>query len=83
MDPGSGTTGYGIIVSEPRHMELVLIDIVHTEKYDDHFDRLSRIFHHINDLIREYRPHEIAVEAPFYGKNAQSMLKLGRSSPSG
>ncbi|MCP4122580.1 MAG: crossover junction endodeoxyribonuclease RuvC [Bacteroidetes bacterium] len=79
VDPGSNITGYGVILSDGRSAELVTIGHIQMEKYDDHFDKLSRIFHRITSLIKEYNPQEIAVEAPFYHKNAQSMLKLGRA----
>jgi crossover junction endodeoxyribonuclease RuvC len=79
VDPGSNITGYGIILSTGRDAELVTIGHIHMERYDDHYDKLSRIFHRMMELIQEFRPQEIAVEAPFYAKNAQSMLKLGRA----
>jgi len=79
VDPGSNITGYGIILSDGSNAELLTIGHIKMEKFDDHFDRLSRIFHRISSLIKEFNPQEIAVEAPFYHKNAQSMLKLGRA----
>ncbi len=79
VDPGSNVTGYSIIISERSALQLVNIGHITMERYDNHFDKLSRIYHRIIGLIDEYKPHEIAVEAPFYGKNAQSMLKLGRA----
>jgi crossover junction endodeoxyribonuclease RuvC len=79
VDPGSNVTGYGIIISSGKKIELVTIGHIFMDKYDDHYDKLARIFHRVNELIREFHPKEIAVEAPFYGKNPQSMLKLGRA----
>ena len=79
VDPGSNITGYGIILSSGPDAELVTIGHIAMDKYDEHYDKLSRIFHRMVELIKEYQPQEIAVEAPFYGKNAQSMLKLGRA----
>lgn len=49
------------------------------EKYDDHYDRLSCIFDRVTELIKSYKPNSLAIEAPFFGKNVQSMLKLGRA----
>lgn len=79
VDPGSNITGYGIIAVQGPEVDLLAIGHIAMEKYDDHFDRLSRIYHRVVGLIEEYKPKEIAVEAPFYHKNAQSMLKLGRA----
>lgn len=79
IDPGSNITGYGIIISEGQKARLVTIGHIHMEKYDEHFDKLSRIFHRVTALIKEYKPHEIALEAPIYAQNVQSMIKLGRA----
>ena len=79
VDPGSNVTGYSIVLAEGRSLNLVVLGQIRTEKFDDHYDKLSRIFHRISEVIDSYNPHAVAVEAPFYGKNAQSMLKLGRA----
>jgi crossover junction endodeoxyribonuclease RuvC len=79
IDPGSNITGYGIIISRGQNAELVTIGHIHMEKFDDHYDKLSRIFHRVKALITTYQPHEIALEAPIYAQNIQSMLKLGRA----
>jgi crossover junction endodeoxyribonuclease RuvC len=79
IDPGSNITGFsvvGIITKEP-----VLIDMGcwHLKSGGDHFERLKQISQEISDIIDHYKPSEMAIEAPFYGKNIQSMLKLGRA----
>ncbi len=79
IDPGSNITGYGVIISAGQKTSLVTIGHIHMEKYDQHFDKLSRIFHRVTTLIKEYKPHEIALEAPIYAQNVQSMIKLGRA----
>lgn len=79
IDPGTSTTGYGVIrVSGPKP-ELVSIGFIDLSKYDDHYIKLKHIFDRIVGIIEEYHPDELAIEAPFYGKNVQSMLKLGRA----
>lgn len=79
IDPGTQVTGYSIITSDTRQAELILVGSIHTEKYDDHYDRLCRIYDDVLSIISEYKPDVLAIEAPFYGKNVQSMLKLGRA----
>ena len=79
IDPGSHTTGYGIINSDTRNAELILIGTIYTEKYDDHYDRLCKIYDEVLEIINMYKPDVLAIEAPFFGKNVQSMLKLGRA----
>ncbi|MDP5171542.1 MAG: crossover junction endodeoxyribonuclease RuvC [Bacteroidia bacterium] len=79
IDPGTTLTGYGIIVVDGKKMQLVSLGIIKLSKYPDHPGRLKKIFSRITSIIEEYRPTEMALEAPFYGKNVQSMLKLGRA----
>ena len=79
IDPGSNKTGYGIIKvigSKPQMMAIGVIDL---SKFDDHYLKLKHIFDRVTGIIDEYKPDELAIEAPFYGKNVQSMLKLGRA----
>lgn len=79
IDPGTNVTGYGaigIIKNEPQVISLGVIDL---KKYGDHYLKLKHIFERTIGLIDEYKPDEMAIEAPFYGKNVQSMLKLGRA----
>ena len=79
IDPGTNITGYGLIGVEGRSLRLILIGVLKLNKYEDHMIRLTLIFNRIVSLIEQHHPHEFAIEAPFYGKNVQSMLKLGRS----
>jgi len=79
IDPGTTITGYGVIKiagSEPR---LITIGAIDLSKYRDHYLKLKHIFDRTAGIIDEYHPDELAIEAPFYGKNVQSMLKLGRA----
>ena len=71
--------GFGIIKIVNKKMEFVLMNELILNKYDDHYLRLKKIFERTLQLIDEYHPDEIAIEAPFFGKNVQSMLKLGRA----
>lgn len=79
VDPGTQVTGYGIILSDGNTMELIAIGSIHTEKFDDHYDRLQCIYDRILEIVLAYKPNVLAIEAPFFGKNVQSMLKLGRA----
>ncbi|MBK8443830.1 MAG: crossover junction endodeoxyribonuclease RuvC [Sphingobacteriales bacterium] len=80
IDPGTQILGYSVICSQPKQMARVLeVGILRLEKYEDAHVKLKVIFEKMRSLIRSYRPHEMAIEAPFYGKNVQSMLKLGRA----
>ena len=71
--------GFGIIKVINKKMEFVLMNELILNKYDDHYLRLKKIFERTIQLIDEYKPDDIAIEAPFFGKNVQSMLKLGRA----
>lgn len=79
IDPGTTITGYGIIRISGRNPELITIGAIDISKYDDHFLKIKHIFERTLGIIEEYHPDELAIEAPFYGKNVQSMLKLGRA----
>lgn len=79
IDPGTTITGYGIIRISGRDPELITIGSIDLSKYDDHFLKIRHIFERTLGIIEEYHPDELAIEAPFYGKNVQSMLKLGRA----
>lgn len=71
--------GYGIIVCKASKMALVAQGVIKLSKYDDHALRLKIIFDRVIGLIDEFHPDELSIEAPFFGKNVQSMLKLGRA----
>lgn len=79
IDPGTIVMGYGLIRVSERRPEMLAMGVIHLNKWDNHYDRLQRIFSRIIGIIEEYLPDEMALEAPFYGKNVQSMLKLGRA----
>ena len=79
IDPGTNVTGYGIIRTAGNNAELVTLGIIKLQKIEDPNQKLKMIFERILQLIDEYHPDELAIEAAFYGKNVQSMLKLGRA----
>lgn len=79
IDPGTTVLGYGIIHVQGKNMTLLNFGIVQLHKLENQPDKLKRIFDRIDGLIQEYKPDELAIEAPFFGKNVQSMLKLGRA----
>lgn len=79
VDPGTTVMGYGLIKILDNKPFLLAMGILELNKMDDHYLRLRRIFERITGLIDEFLPDELAIEAPFYGKNVQSMLKLGRA----
>ncbi len=79
IDPGTTIMGFGLISVLDNRMELMQMDELMLKKYDDHYLKLKLIFDRTIHLIDTYHPDEIAIEAPFFGKNVQSMLKLGRA----
>jgi crossover junction endodeoxyribonuclease RuvC len=79
IDPGTTVMGYGLICDRDRKPELITLGAVELGKIKDHFIRLRKIFEYTIRLIDRYHPDELAIESPFYGKNIQSMLKLGRA----
>ncbi len=79
IDPGTSITGYGVIKTIGIVPELIVIGSIDLAKYDDHYLKLKHIFERTISIIDEYHPDELAIEAPFFGKNVQSMLKLGRA----
>lgn len=79
IDPGTNIMGYGVIKSDQLKLKLIQYGVIHLKKYSDHGTKLKMIFDKINELINDYKPDEISIESPFYGKNVQSMLKLGRA----
>ena len=79
LDPGTNIMGYGIITIKGTKIELQQFGVIKLGKVDSHELRLKKIFDRVLSLIDEYHPDEVALEAPFFGKNVQSMLKLGRA----
>ena len=79
IDPGTVVMGYGLIHIQGKEMTLLAMGVLKLDKLKDHPTRLKKIFDRTVEIIREYHPDELAIEAPFFGKNVQSMLKLGRA----
>ena len=79
IDPGTNVMGYGILGVRQRKPELIAMGVIMLSKFDDRYMRLRRIAERVTGLVEQYLPDEMALEAPFYGKNVQSMLKLGRA----
>ncbi|MDO4691414.1 MAG: crossover junction endodeoxyribonuclease RuvC [Porphyromonadaceae bacterium] len=79
IDPGTIIMGYGLIRVVGNKADLLAMGVIHLNKMENHYMRLKRIFDRICGLIEEFTPDELAIEAPFFGKNVQSMLKLGRA----
>ena len=79
IDPGTVIMGYGLIHIKGTNPVLLSTGIIKLDKFEEHADRLKKIFERTIAIIEEYKPDELAIEAPFFGKNVQSMLKLGRA----
>ena len=71
--------GYGLILQKGRELNMLRMGVLKLAKLDNQALKLKRIFERVLEIIDEYHPDELAIEAPFYGKNVQSMLKLGRA----
>ena len=79
IDPGTQVMGYGLISITDNKPSLEAMGVIELKKYGDQYLRLAKIYSRISGLIETYLPDEMAIEAPFFGKNVQSMLKLGRA----
>ncbi len=79
IDPGTSVMGYGLILVNGQKCKLLQFGVIHLSKYTNHAMKLKKIFERIISIIDDFSPDEVALEAPFYGKNVQSMLKLGRA----
>ena len=79
IDPGTNVMGYGVIRIIGNKAELVVMGVIDMRKESDPYLRLGKIFDRVTGIIDSYLPDEMAIEAPFFGKNVQSMLKLGRA----
>ena len=79
IDPGTNIMGYGLIQSRGRDFELISMGSVHLTKIGNPYLKLQKIYERTLAIIDEYHPDEMAIEAQFFGKNVQSMLKLGRA----
>ena len=79
IDPGTLVMGYGLISVHKSNISLVEMGVLQLAKKQDHAERLKMIFMKMESLIKIHKPAAVAIEAPFFGKNVQSMLKLGRA----
>jgi len=79
IDPGTNLMGYGILAVNNRKPRMIALGVIRLSKFEDHYMRLHRIYDRVLGLVDNYHPDEMAIEAPFFGKNVQSMLKLGRA----
>lgn len=79
IDPGTNVMGYGILGVKQKKPHAIAMGVILLNKFEDHYLRLRRISERMTGIIEQYLPDEMALEAPFYGKNVQSMLKLGRA----
>src|ERR1700742_3702222 len=79
IDPGTAVMGFGVVKETGSKIELISLGVVKMDNLDDHMLKLQRIFEKTVALIDNYHPDCLAIEAPFYGKNIQVMLKLGRA----
>lgn len=79
IDPGTNIMGYGVLGINGKKPEVIVMGVIELKKFESHYLRLGRIFQRVTGLVEQYLPDELAIEAPFFGKNVQSMLKLGRA----
>lgn len=79
IDPGTNVMGYGILGVTAGKPAMIAMGLIELSKVGDHYLRLARIYERVAMLVDEFCPDELAIEAPFFGKNVQSMLKLGRA----
>ncbi|MDX1685153.1 MAG: crossover junction endodeoxyribonuclease RuvC [Saprospiraceae bacterium] len=79
VDPGTNVLGFAVVVAQPHQYTIKDVGVLHLKKFGDHQTKLKEIFLQLQEIIETYLPSDMAIEAPFYGKNPQSMLKLGRA----
>jgi len=79
LDPGTNVMGYGLIRVQGSKIHLIQYGVIHLKKYAGYELKLKKIFERVLGIVDEFNPDEVALEAPFFGKNVQSMLKLGRA----
>ena len=79
IDPGTNVMGYALLGVNGKKPSLIVMGVIKLSKFESHYLRLRRIFERVTSLVDQYLPDELAIEAPFFGKNVQSMLKLGRA----
>lgn len=81
IDPGTNVMGYGVLRTMGNKAQLVAMGVIDLRKMHDPYLRLGKIFERVTGVIDEFLPDELAIEAPFFGKNVQSMLKLAMATP--
>lgn len=79
IDPGTNIMGYGVLKVKDAKAQMVTMGVIDLRRFPDAYLKLGHIFERVTGIIDEYLPDEMAIEAPFFGKNIQSMLKLGRA----
>lgn len=79
IDPGTNIMGYGVLSIKDNKASMITMGIIDLRKFGDSYLKLGHIFERVTGIIESYLPDEMAIEAPFFGKNVQSMLKLGRA----
>jgi crossover junction endodeoxyribonuclease RuvC len=79
IDPGTNVMGYGLLLVEGNQYKILQYGVIHLKKYATHELKLKKIFERVTGIIDEFHPDTVALEAPFFGQNVQSMLKLGRA----
>lgn len=79
IDPGTNVMGYGLIEVIDNKPRILQVGVIKTSGFNDHYQKLKHIFNRTNALLNEFQPDELAIESPFYGKDIQAMLKLGRA----
>lgn len=79
IDPGTRIMGFGLISIQNKKLDIITLDVISMVHLTSHAMKLKTIFDKVLSIIEHYHPDEVALEAPFYGKNVQSMLKLGRA----
>ena len=79
IDPGTNLMGYGLLKVKDGKAQMMTMGVIDLRKFADGYLKLGHIFERVTGVIDGYLPDEMAIEAPFFGKNVQSMLKLGRA----
>ncbi|MBD5208416.1 MAG: crossover junction endodeoxyribonuclease RuvC [Bacteroidales bacterium] len=79
IDPGTNVMGYGVLGVNGKKPEVIVMGVIKLNRFESHYLRLNKIYERVSGLVAQYLPDELAIEAPFFGKNVQSMLKLGRA----
>lgn len=79
IDPGTNVLGYGVLHIQGRRVEVKALGVIDLRRCKDVYLKLGRIYEQVTKLLQEFLPDEVSIEAPFFGKNVQSMLKLGRA----